>query len=84
MAISLEFWEMATLRIGGKEKRVPSNHPDFATCTSLQQAHVKFSERQARSKWGADRGPLALALPSVIVPEWNVVLFPNHPEFSSG
>jgi hypothetical protein len=54
-------------------------HRDYSRYSSLAEASLNYSARRVRVGW--DVGPLAIALPSVVVPEWNVVLFPNHPEF---
>jgi hypothetical protein len=62
----------------------------FKSYPSLQQANAAFPKRQPPG-WtaagrlaklvGFDEFPLAMAVASVIVPEWNVVLYPNHYRF---
>jgi hypothetical protein len=77
MVIGLDLWY--------KRKQEGTNfemgNTDFVAYKSLQEASVNVADRQVRASWSHDVGPLALGLPSVIVPEWNVVLFPEHPDF---
>lgn len=46
--------------------------------SSLKAAHEEFREPQTLIK---ESVPFAIALPSVIVPVWNVVLYPDAPGF---
>jgi len=52
---------------------------DFWIYRDLASATRKFNDFQ--DAWGGVSRPFAVAMPSVIVPVWNVVLYPDAPGF---
>ncbi len=52
----------------------------FAFCPTLELATLKF--KQEEFPFGDTPKPFAVAVPSVIVPAWNVVLYPEAHGFS--
>ncbi len=77
---------MMRIRISGVWARSPSGLDDsrtggrFLALSSLTEGRAAF--RRLAGLAGSESHPFAIAVPSVIVPVWNVVLYPAETGFS--
>lgn len=70
---------MMKIRLSGSWKKSTTGGPAVIAISSLREAEHAFSSESYPFAPGTH--PLAVAVPSVIVPVWNVILFPQANAF---